>query len=88
MDVMNVIAPGRIKRTQIMQKANLSWNVLRVTLQALEEKGIVKSENSGAEFFVSLTDTGYGVLDRLHEVRKAFGDGQKIPSEPYSMIVT
>ncbi len=72
-DVMKVVAEEReIRRTRIMYKANLAWKVLKESLDFLEGKGILKSEEKVAGIFVSLTDEGYGILRRFNELEEVF----------------
>ncbi|MDE1854218.1 MAG: hypothetical protein KGI38_10815 [Thaumarchaeota archaeon] len=72
-DVMKVVAEEReIRRTRIMYKANLAWKVLKEALDFLEGKGILRSEAKDAGIFVSLTNEGYGVLQRFNELEEVF----------------
>lgn len=72
-DVMKVVAEEReIRRTRIMYKANLAWKVLTETLDFLEAKQILKSEEKDSGVFVSLTDEGYAVLRRFNELEEIF----------------
>ncbi len=72
-DVMKVVASEReIRRTRIMYKANLAWKVLKEALDFLEERGILKTESKDSGIFVSLTDEGYGVLQRFNELEEVF----------------
>jgi predicted transcriptional regulator len=72
-DVMKVVASEReIRRTRIMYKANLAWKVLKEALDFLEGKGIIQTVAKESGIFVSLTNEGYGVLQRFNELEEVF----------------
>lgn len=67
-DILKVIATGRMKRTHIMQRANLSWDALEKELRTLEGRGIVKSEDQRGRVYVTLTQAGYDMLGRFQDI--------------------
>lgn len=74
MDIMKVVAEEReMKRTRIMYKANLAWNVLNVALDTMEEKGILASVRTPSGSVVVVpTPNGLDMLHRFNEVESVF----------------
>ena len=84
-DVLKAIKGEKIKRTQIMQRANLSLPVFTKELQRLEGRMLVKTEDEGGEVHVSLTETGFQMLNSFHGVAEAFRGGHN-SSKPHSVL--
>jgi predicted transcriptional regulator len=73
MDIMKVVAEeSQMKRTRIMYKANLAWNVLNSALDTMEEKGILSSVETPSGVVVILTADGLDLLQRFSEVESIF----------------
>jgi len=65
MDIMKVVAEEReAKRTKIMYKANLAWNVLKESLDSMEKKGIITSKATPAGVVVFATQEGLALLNK------------------------
>ena len=72
-DILRVVSQeGEIRRTRVMYRANLAWKVLKESLDVMEKRGMIKSEEKASGVFVSLTQEGYNVLRRYSEVESAF----------------
>ena len=72
-DILKVVArEGDIRRTRLMYKANLAWNVLKDSLDLMETRGMIKSEEKSSGIFVSITQEGYNLLRRFSDVESAF----------------
>lgn len=75
MDIMKVVAEEReVKRTRIMYRANLAWNVLRESLDSLEKKGIVQSRDTPAGVVVQPTENGLVLLNKYCAVESVFAE--------------
>jgi predicted transcriptional regulator len=73
MDIIKVVAEEReMKRTRIMYKANLAWNVLNAALDTMEEKGILASVETPSGVVVVPTTDGLSILQRYSEVESVF----------------
>jgi predicted transcriptional regulator len=57
-DILRVVMQGYGKPTQIMYKANLSWNVLQSQLRAFLEAGLLKVEEYGSRRRYQITQKG------------------------------
>jgi predicted transcriptional regulator len=57
-DILRVVMQGYGKPTQIMYKANLSWNVLQSQLRAFLETGLLKVEQYGSRRMYQITQKG------------------------------
>ncbi len=72
-DILRVIAQeGEIRRTAVMFRANLAWNVLRESLDSMEKTGAIKKERKSSGVFLSLTQEGYSLLHRYSEFEREF----------------
>ena len=73
MDIIKVVAEEReMKRTRIMYKANLAWNVLDETLESLEKKGLLASRDTPSGAVLTPTTNGLLVLNTYREVESVF----------------
>ncbi len=73
MDIMKVVAEEReAKRTRIMYKANLAWNVLKESLDTMEKKGIVSSRETPGGLIVLPTEDGLELLNKYCSVESVF----------------
>jgi predicted transcriptional regulator len=57
-DILNAVMQGYEKPTQIMYKANLSWNVLQSQLRAFLEAELLKVEAYGSRRRYLITERG------------------------------
>jgi predicted transcriptional regulator len=72
-DIIKVVAEeGEVRRTRVMYRANLAWKVLKDSLDFLEKKGILTSQQKDSGVFVSLTQEGYNVLRRFNDLESVF----------------
>jgi predicted transcriptional regulator len=62
MDILSCVKAGAEKPTQIMYKANLSWNALKEHLEALEQGGLLNLATYGRRKRYELTDKAIAVL--------------------------
>ncbi len=75
MDIMKVVAEDReAKRTRIMYKANLAWNVLKDSLDTMEKRGMLASEDTPAGVVVHVTKDGLELLNKYCEVESVFAE--------------
>ncbi len=82
-DILKVIArEGAIRRTTLMYKANLAWKVLKESLNVMESRGMIKSEQKPSGLFVSITQEGYDLLGRFSDVETALIPEPETRSEP------
>jgi predicted transcriptional regulator len=73
MDIIKVVAEEReMKRTRIMYKANLAWNVLNTALDTMEEKGILTSVKTPSGIVVVPTVDGLNLLQQFSKVESIF----------------
>ena len=73
MDIMKVVAEEReAKRTKIMYKANLAWNVLKDSLDSMEKKGIITSKATPSGVVVFATQEGLELLNKYCSVESVF----------------
>ena len=77
-DILKVIktSNGRIKKTHIVYKANLTHSRLNNYLELLLEKGFIAEEKIGAGIFYKITERGIkflGDMTKLKEISTAFG---------------
>jgi predicted transcriptional regulator len=71
-DILKVVAQeGEIRRTRVMFKANLAWNVLKDSLESMEKSGTIKTERKSSGVFISLTQEGHNLLHRFSEFETA-----------------
>ncbi len=72
-DILKVIAEeGEVRRTRVMFRANLAWNVLNESLDTMEKTGTIKTERKSSGVFLSLTQEGYNLLRRFSAFESAF----------------
>ncbi len=57
-DILRVVMQGYGKPTQIMYKANLSWNVLQSQLRAFLDAGLLNVEQYGSRRMYQVTQKG------------------------------
>ena len=62
MDILSCVKAGAEKPTQIMYKANLSWNALQDHLVAMEKGELLRLVEYGARKRYELTDKAMSVL--------------------------
>jgi predicted transcriptional regulator len=75
MDIIKVVAEEReMKRTRIMYKANLAWNVLNTALDTMEEKGILASVRTPSGVVVVPTADGLNLLNQFTKVESIFSE--------------
>ncbi len=67
-DILKVIAEGYGKPTQIMYKANLSWNVLQAQLKSFAEGGLLKVEEYGSRRRYIITPRGVEMVRSYQRV--------------------
>jgi predicted transcriptional regulator len=73
MDILTVVRDGAQGPTQIMFKANLSWNLLMQHLKELVESGTLSELNVKNKSIYRLTDKGISVLRSYTLVADNFG---------------
>lgn len=75
MDIMKVVAEEReAKRTRIMYKANLAWNVLKESLDTMEKIGVVASKETASGVVVLPTENGLTLLNKFCSVESVFAE--------------
>ncbi len=67
-DILRVVMQGYGKPTQIMYKANLSWNVLQSQLRAFLETGLLKVEEYGSRRRYQITQEGAELVRSYEKV--------------------
>ena len=67
-DILRVAAQGYGKPTQIMYKANLSWNVLQDQLKSFLETGMLKVEVYGSRRRYLITPKGAEMVRSYQKV--------------------
>ncbi len=77
-DMLNTIQRkgGKIKKTHLMYKANLSHKLLVTYLDELVSKGFIKEANENGTNLLVITDKGYDFLNhfkKLKEFQEIFG---------------
>jgi predicted transcriptional regulator len=79
-DIIKAIAEEeRIRRTRVMFKANLSWNVLKEALEFLERKGVIAFEKAQSGTYLTLTNKGYALLRLFSELENALAPEPEPP---------
>jgi predicted transcriptional regulator len=69
-DVLDTVgADGESRPTHLMYRTNTSWNVLKETMTYLTERAILATRTVGARKAVSLTPTGFRLLETLKIAR-------------------
>ena len=69
-DILKVVAEGYGKPTQIMYRANLSWNVLQAQLKSFVGSGMLNVEEYGSRRRYMVTPKGVEMLDSYQKVVK------------------
>lgn len=69
-DILKVVASGFGKPTQIMYRANLSWNVLQAQLKSFVGSGMLDVEEYGSRRRYLVTPKGMEMLDSYQKVVK------------------
>ena len=69
-DILRVVAAGYGKPTQIMYRANLSWNVLQAQLKSFVGSGMLNVEEYGSRRRYLVTPKGVEMLDSYQKVVK------------------
>ena len=69
-DILKVVASGFGKPTQIMYRANLSWNVLQAQLKSFVGSGMLGVEEYGSRRRYLVTPKGLEMLDSYQKVVK------------------
>ena len=69
-DILKVVASGFGKPTQIMYRANLSWNVLQAQLKSFVASGMLDVEEYGSRRRYLVTPKGMEMLDSYQKVVK------------------
>ena len=67
---------GRIKKTHIVYKANLTHSRLKEYMDHLTDMGFIERKKSGHQTFFSITDEGKRFLSEVNKLKKiseAFG---------------
>ncbi|MFH1325491.1 MAG: winged helix-turn-helix domain-containing protein [archaeon] len=77
-DILKIIQErgGRIKKTHLMYKANLSHNQMKLYLEELEKNGLVGNEDSGNKTLLCITRKGRDFFIKymqFREFEKTFG---------------
>jgi len=67
-DILRVVMQGYGKPTQIMYKANLSWNVLQSQLRAFLETGLLSVEVYGSRHRYQITEKGAEMVRSYQKV--------------------
>ncbi len=67
-DILKTVEAGYGKPTQIMYRANLSWNVLQAQLKSFVESGMLEIEQYGSRRRYLITDKGSEMVDSYQKV--------------------
>ena len=67
-DILRVISQGYGKPTQIMYRANLSWNVLQSQLKSFLEGDMITVESYGSRRKYLITQKGMDVISSYQKV--------------------
>ena len=78
MDILRAVkkADGRLKKTHIVYKANLTHTRVQPYLDFLLSKGFLEEEKSGSQTYFAITRKGLdflGEANKLKEISDAFG---------------
>jgi len=69
-DILRAVEGGYGKPTQIMYRANLSWNVLQAQLKSFLESGMLEVEEYGSRRRYLITAKGVEMVDSYQKVVK------------------
>jgi len=69
-DILRAVESGYGKPTQIMYRANLSWNVLQAQLKSFLETGMLQVEEYGSRRRYQITAKGTDMVDSYQRVVK------------------
>jgi predicted transcriptional regulator len=69
-DILRAVENGYGKPTQIMYRANLSWNVLQTQLKSFLDSGMLLVESYGSRRRYLITDKGTEMIDSYQKVVK------------------
>ena len=69
-DILRAVENGYGKPTQIMYRANLSWNVLQAQLKSFIESGMLQVEEYGSRRRYLITPKGTEMVDSYQKVVK------------------
>ena len=69
-DILKAVENGYGKPTQIMYRANLSWNVLQAQLKSFVESGMLEVESYGSRRRYLITAKGTEMVDSYQKVVK------------------
>jgi len=69
-DILRAVEGGYGKPTQIMYRANLSWNVLQTQLRSFLQSGMLEVEEYGSRRRYLITPKGSEMVDSYQKVVK------------------
>jgi predicted transcriptional regulator len=69
-DILKVVAAGYGKPTQVMYRANLSWNVLQAQLRSFVDSGLLEVEVYGSRHRYLVTEKGLEMIKSYQKVVK------------------
>jgi predicted transcriptional regulator len=73
-DVLKAIGSGAQSPTQIMLKANVSWNVVKSSLQTLVQHGTLETSVEDGRSIYQLTSRGFELLKKLVLIREQMSE--------------
>lgn len=88
-DVLGVLSEGASKPTHILQKANMSWNVLSLHLDYLYSLGLVERvDQGGKRIEYRLTQKGRSILQLYEGLRLSLSGRANVypTTEPYPLV--
>jgi predicted transcriptional regulator len=83
MDILRAVRRGASKPTQIMYRANLSWNSLSSHLDLLHSKALVMWSQDGSRRHYELTTRGEQVISAYSKLLEDLGTEVKEPIFPF-----
>jgi len=71
-DILRVIQDkgGKIKKTHLMYKANLSHNQMKLYLNELYKKGLIENISSSSKYLIQITKKGRDFSEKYVQVRE------------------
>ncbi len=69
-DILKAVESGYGKPTQIMYRANLSWNVLQAQLKSFVESGMLRIEQYGSRRRYLITPKGSDMVESYEKIVK------------------